>query len=86
MPPTASFLIADTDLARSVMRRRQISQTQLALKVGVSGPYLSLLLSGRRSCSENTARAISQALHVPGHLLFVDRHGNAANLRRSEAS
>lgn len=51
---------------------RGLTQAQLAREAGVTPPFISHLLSGRKtSCTPETAAAIARALGVPRRILWL---------------
>jgi transcriptional regulator with XRE-family HTH domain len=54
-----------------ILNSTGISQGELARRAGLSGPYVSQLVSGEREPSVTTVRAIGDAVGIPAELIAM---------------
>lgn len=50
---------------------RQLTQGELAAKIGIASSYVSLMETGRRKPGPDTVEALCRALRVPMHLFVL---------------
>lgn len=57
-------------LIRNALYRLEMSQSELAQKLGVSRAFMTLMLRGERPISMEHALAIQDAICIPAHVLL----------------
>lgn len=70
------------NIAKNIKKFRniaQISQEELAKKIGLTRNYLSLVEGGKREPSINTLSRISEKLNVPTSILILDIKDSSEN-------
>lgn len=73
----------------ATLEAEERTQAWLARRIGVSTPYMSLVLRGRRPMPRHWPPLIAQALDVPEFLLFLDaeaEHKDGCLVRKHEAA
>lgn len=60
----------DRAIAR-ILKSTKINQVELARRCGLSGAYISQLVSGEREPSPATVRAIGEAVGIPASLIAL---------------
>lgn len=63
--PVSRLLLRGNSRLKAIRLWREMSQTELADKVGIGQSYLSDLESGRRTGSNDVLRALAERLDVP---------------------
>ena len=63
--PVSMLLLRGNSRLKAIRLWREMSQTELADKVGIGQSYLSDLESGRRTGSNDVLRALAERLDVP---------------------
>ena len=68
-----------TDVLDEYIQRRNISQNCFASKVGISGPYIAQLLSGKRKPSGKVREKLLKATGLAFDVLFkIERSKNSS--------
>ena len=79
------LLIPPGETIADILQERQITQTELAARTGVSSAYISGVIAGKKNISANFARALEYALDVPKSFwLNLQTHYDAELLEAGE--